>query len=137
MNLHEEMDRLEKFLQSRPPVGFTGAPPVNRGGIQSFLNMIEAWKKSPKARVADPNNDPAFESRIAHVLKPGERIMQFVSRTFLGRTQALAMTRAEISNFVAEAEIRRVEEGSLEPHASFSFGPKQPLRAPQKFVMVG
>jgi hypothetical protein len=94
-----------------------------------IARLIGDYKRAPKLKTIDPNTDPEFAAKVAHVLKPGEKLMQFVARTCLGRTQALAMSRDEISRRVAQAEANRREE-MLPPPDLW-----EPKRPPQHFLL--
>ena len=71
----------------------------------------------PKLQVCDPNEDHAVIGRVQHVMLKNEKLMQFYSRTGLGRAQILQMTRDQITNFVERAETNRRNEVAMPPPA--------------------
>jgi len=89
-----------------------GPDPREMTEAQLLGRIASAYKAAPRMRAVDLNDDPSVLARIKHVLKPNEKLLQFFARTGLGRTQALTMTRAEVSQFVEQVERNRQQEAS-------------------------
>ncbi|HXX20517.1 MAG TPA: hypothetical protein VEJ46_14025 [Candidatus Acidoferrum sp.] len=76
---------------------------------EGFFSRL--YKLLPKMKTVDPNEDPEFHARVRHVLRPKESLMQFIARTGLGRPQAVAMSRDEITRFVENADANNLAAG--------------------------
>jgi hypothetical protein len=137
MKFHQMLERHAAALENNfIPQGYDGPPPTDPRQVQGWLDMLDRWAKAPKAQAVDPNDDDAFIYKVSHAMKRGEKLMQFVARTGLGRAQALAMSRQEISNFVRQSEANAVNEIAPPGPQVFQIKPPPP-RAPQNLVMVG
>jgi len=87
--------------------------------VSSAIGQMELAYKSAERKVFDPNDDPAFISRVRHEMKKGERLGEFVARTLLPRASALSMSRDEVSKFCRQAERNRAEEWVPPPPTMF------------------
>jgi hypothetical protein len=135
MKFHQMLEQHAKALENNyVQVGYDGAAPRNPLEMEGFRSMVDRWAKA-KTQVVDPNDDHAFSSKVSHAMKRGEKLMQFVARTGLGRAQALAMSREEINIFVLQAEANALNEIAPPGPQLFAFRPPPPPSRP--LVMVG
>jgi hypothetical protein len=67
--------------------------------------QMQHARKNP-VKTNDLEADSQYRELIAHVLKPNEKLGEFVARTGLGKMQALGMSKEEITRFVQVAEER-------------------------------
>jgi len=71
-----------------------------------FLDLqMKSARKTP-IKTNDLEADSQYRQLVAHVLKPNEKLAQFIARVGLGRTEAARMSKEEITRFVAVAEER-------------------------------
>ena len=106
--------------------------PVNNQPTDAHAigDLIQSYKSAGKPVAHDINTDAEIEKRVAHVLKRGEKLGQFYSRTLLGRAAILTMSKEEITRAVALAEANRAEE-PLPPPELF-----EPKRLPARFTLL-
>jgi hypothetical protein len=109
---------------------FKNEPPSEKGqnGEHEFLaRMVEKAQASP-LKIISFDDATDVVAKVCHVLNPGEKLGEFYSRTGLGKSQAMLMSRDEITAFVI-----RATENAREQESSSIFQPK-PI--PSKFIMA-
>ena len=85
-----------------------------------------------------PSDDAEIIRRIQHVLRPGEKLMQFYARVGLGRAQILAMTSVEIAKFVQVSEESARAEGTWKPHTvNIDFNAPRTLTEGARITIIG
>jgi hypothetical protein len=106
-----ELLTLKKMAHERMPL----QKPQIKSVVQPSLN-IEKWfagviSKIKKMQTIDPNDDYSVRHRVEHVMQKNEKLMEFYSRTGLGKAQILQMNKAEITRAVELADARNAEDG--------------------------
>ena len=94
---------------ARPAVQYREAPAVGWG------DLIDRALAKGKMWVQNWDEDWEVLNRVKHVMKKGEKLGQFYSRTCLGRASILRMTKDEITQAVALAEKNNLESCVQEP----------------------
>jgi hypothetical protein len=103
-------------------------------GVTGYLGRLEkSYRNAPPLTTVQgiPDFDLEVVRRIRHTLRENEKLGEWYSRTGLGRSQVLQMTRDEVSARVALAERNSIAEGVREPRGSLALPPEihVPLRA--------
>jgi hypothetical protein len=83
-------------------------------GDRLDLQMRHARKHAIKTNDFEANQ--IYRDLIAHVLRPDEKLGEFVARVGFSPVQAMGMSKIEISDFVATAETRLLQD-PCEPSA--------------------
>lgn len=91
------------------------------GGISQLVDA-ELKRRPGKLQPSNPNDDPAVERRVKHVVKRDETLTEFYARVGLGRAQILSMSRDEIARFAEHAE-QNAADGVPAPVSSFAYAP--------------
>jgi hypothetical protein len=91
-----------------------------------FQRILHEWRHAPKLKAADPNDDDEFIDRIAHAMKPREKLMEWVSRVCLSKAQVMQMSAEEI---------RLAAERSDELNREAGFAAFEPKRMPRHFLI--
>jgi hypothetical protein len=79
---------------------------IDSGRLQAEIN---AAKITP-VKTFNINDDPELVALVAHELRRGETLGEFVSRTGLSKAQASQMTKSQISSFCLQADKNNAEE---------------------------
>ena len=93
-------------------------------------DLIQSYKRAGKPVAHDINTDAEVEKRVAHVLKPNEKLGSFYARTLIGRAAILTMTRTQISEAVARAEQNSKEDWVFSDAVNF-----EPKPLPRRFLL--
>lgn len=103
-------------------------PPQRKGlpDNAGYDRLVSDFKKSGPIKTIDLNENNAFKSKIAHVLKPQEQLTEFMARTGLGPVQAQSMTAEQITKFVAQ---------SANPENDPNLSAWSPKRVPMHFLL--
>ena len=83
---------------------FRGSPGQTPQKDSGRLARAIADAKVTPIKTVDLNDDPEMLALVAHVLKPGETLGEFYSRTGLSKSQAALMSKAEILGFCLTVE---------------------------------
>ena len=129
MNLHDLIDQslAQARIDASAPERVHKMQPTD---AQVIGDLAQRYRNAPKPVVFDPNKDDEVLKRVAHVLKPNEKLGGFYARTLIGRAALLTMSKEEITRAVALAEANRAEE-PLPPPELF-----EPKRLPARFTLL-
>lgn len=142
----QEEEKLREMARNSMPMTVTNPNHVTPAGrssnesersvAQHVNELFRRCGNTPPVVVAGPVDGPGqttpvveapkdwkFEDKVRKFMKPGEHLLQFVSRTGLGRNQALQMNESEIGRFVAMAEKRNQDEWNPD-RRGWSFTPE-------------
>jgi hypothetical protein len=117
---------------TRPPVKYVEQPVVN---MDAWLQRELA--KCEKLRPMDAEQDWTVINalRSAGVLGKREKLMEFFSRTGIGRAQVLTMSKDELKKAVALADERNANEGGYRPQ-TFSAPQSRPATSQMRTAVI-
>ncbi len=108
---------LREQIRDNTPMRVVGGPTSTaQPGDREFGRQInEQLEKLPKMKPVNLNENPELEYKLRKVMKKGEKLGEFFSRTGLGLAQIMSMSDSEIRSFVAIAEENNRESGFVVP----------------------
>ena len=106
-----------------------GPDPKEQTFGQILGRIVDAYKRAPRLKPIDAD-DPLVIDRVRHTMRKGEKMMSWYARTGIGKTQAMTMSRAEITRFVQQAETNRTQEPLPPPELM------EPRRIPARITLI-
>jgi len=133
LNQREESFLRKLFRESLPMFEPTQPLPTQR--VEEIDDMISKSLQRGRLTTLSLEDNHSAISRVAHVMRKGEKFGEFLSRTGLGVAQMFTMTKDEITAFVAVAE---ANNDIREPRAPMlTFPSSAPATLPARAAIVG
>src|SRR5258708_23791419 len=134
-----EENFLRRFIREHTPMAVSPGPPVPPPRDFSNDAQIDAQiDRMSKLKAVDADDDHEMKMRVGHTLRPGEKLGQWYARTGLGRVQALAMTKDEITRFVELRDADNTDDCPREPRLNLNpFAPPSPATARRGGAVLG
>jgi hypothetical protein len=106
----QEEKVLRQVARERTPMQRPHMAPQSEPNVGKYLEG-ELRRCGSRLPTVNANEDFKVIGKVQHAMRKGEQLMEFYSRTGLGRAQLLVMSKDEISRAVTLADERNAEDG--------------------------